>query len=40
MSWEPVFNLFPHGATAPSGSGPPRYRGFTITLTLHALGLL
>ena len=22
----------PHGATAPRGSGPPHYRGFTITL--------
>jgi len=22
----------PHGATAPSGSGPPHYRGFTISL--------
>jgi hypothetical protein len=25
--------IFPHGATAPSGPGPPRYRGFTVTLS-------
>ena len=24
--------FFPHGATAPSGLGPPHYRGLTITL--------
>ena len=23
----------PHGATAPSGPGPPHYRGYTIALT-------
>ena len=31
----------PHGATAPSGPGPPHYRGFTITLRhtkTHTLG--
>jgi hypothetical protein len=25
--------FFPHGATAPSGPGPPHYRGITITLS-------
>jgi hypothetical protein len=25
-------NSFPHGATVPSGTRPPHYRGFTITL--------
>jgi hypothetical protein len=25
--------FFPNGATAPSGPGPPHYRGFTITLS-------
>ena len=31
-----------HGATAPSGPEPPRYRGFTITHsdTRHSVGLL
>ena len=32
-----------YGATAPSGPGPPRYRGFTITLSYtspHSVGLL
>ena len=27
--------FFPPGATAPSGQGPLRYRGFSITLTRH-----
>jgi hypothetical protein len=27
-----------HGATAPSGPGPPHYRGFTITLRHITLG--
>jgi hypothetical protein len=27
--------FFPHGATAPSGPGPPHCRGFTITLKTH-----
>jgi hypothetical protein len=30
--------FFPIGATAPSGPGPPRYRGFTITLRHTTLG--
>jgi len=30
----------PHGATAPSGPGLPRYRGITITDTPHSVGLL
>jgi hypothetical protein len=30
--------FFPHGATAPSGSEPPHYRGFTITLKYTTLG--
>ena len=25
----------PHGTTAPSGAGPPHYRGFTIILKTH-----
>jgi hypothetical protein len=29
---------FPHSATAPSGPGPPHYRGFTITLRHNTLG--
>jgi hypothetical protein len=36
-----IFYLFippPHGAAAPSGPGPPHYRGFTITLRHTALG--
>jgi hypothetical protein len=34
--------FFSNGATPPSGPGPPRYRGFTITLrhTPHSVGLL
>ena len=28
----------PHGITAPSGPGPPHYRGFTITLRHTTLG--
>ena len=37
--------FFCHGATAPSGSGPPNSRGFTITLRdththTHSIGLL
>jgi hypothetical protein len=28
----------PHGATAPSGVGPPHCRGFMITLSHHTLG--
>jgi hypothetical protein len=27
-----ILYIFPNGATAPSGPGPPHYRGFTITL--------
>ena len=30
--------LFSHGATAPSGPGPPHYRGFTITFRHTTLG--
>jgi hypothetical protein len=30
--------VFPHGSTAPSGSGPPHYQGFTITLRQTILG--
>ena len=30
--------FFPHGSTAPSGPGPPQYRGFTITLRHTTLG--
>ena len=30
----------PQGATAPSGPGPPHYRGFTITDTPQSVGLL
>jgi hypothetical protein len=30
--------LFPHSITAPSGPGPPHYRGFTITLRHTTLG--
>jgi len=29
--------FFPHGATGPSGPGPPHYRGVTIT---HSVGLI
>jgi hypothetical protein len=32
------FANFLHGATAPSGRGPPHYRGFTITLRHNTLG--
>jgi hypothetical protein len=32
--------FFPRGATAPSGPGPPNYRGFTITDTSRSVGLL
>jgi hypothetical protein len=31
-------DFFLHGATAPSGPGPPHYRGFTITLRHTTLG--
>jgi hypothetical protein len=31
-------DIFFHGATAPSGPGPPHCRGFTITLRHTALG--
>jgi len=34
----PKIILFYHGATVPSGSGPPYYRGFMITLR-HTLGM-
>jgi len=30
--------FFPHDATAPSGPGPPHFRGFTITLRHTTLG--
>jgi len=30
--------IFYHGVTTPSGPGPPRYRGFTITLRHISLG--
>jgi hypothetical protein len=33
----PIF-VFPHGATAPSGTGPPHHQGFTITLRHTTLG--
>ena len=33
-----TINIFFHGATAPSGPGPPYYRGFTITLRHTTLG--
>ena len=33
-----IFFFHPHGATAPSGSGSPCYRGFTITLRHTTLG--
>ena len=32
--------FFSYGATAPSGLGPPNYRGFTITDTPHSVVLL
>ena len=32
--------IFPPGATAPSGSGSPQYQGFTIADTPHSVGLL
>jgi hypothetical protein len=32
-----LFFIF-HGATAPSGPGPPHYRGFMITLRHTTLG--
>jgi hypothetical protein len=37
-----ISDFFFHGAAAPSGPGPPHYRGFTITLrhTPHSVGLL
>jgi len=31
-------NIFSHAATAPSGIGPPSFRGFTITLRHTTLG--
>jgi hypothetical protein len=34
----PRFHVFYHDATAPSGPGPPRCRGFTITLRHNTLG--
>ena len=33
-----LFISSPHGAKAPSGTGPPHYRGFTITLRHPELG--
>jgi len=30
-----TFKFFTHGATASSGPGPPRDRGFTVTLKTH-----
>jgi hypothetical protein len=33
-----IFVFVPHGATAPSGPGPPHYRGFTITLRHTTVG--
>jgi hypothetical protein len=36
--WEIIEFLFFHGRTAPSGSGRPHYRGFTITLRHTTLG--
>jgi hypothetical protein len=33
-----VYIFFSNGATAPSGPGPPHYRGFTITLRHTTLG--
>ena len=35
MQWG---QFLPHGATAPSGTGLPHYRGFTITLRHTTLG--
>ena len=37
---QPLFAIFSfyHGVTAPSGSRPPHYRGFTITLRHSTLG--
>jgi len=32
ITWIEISYIFPHGATGPSGSGPPHYQGFTITL--------
>jgi hypothetical protein len=37
-SQDRIFSLFPNGATAPSGSGPPCYRGFMIILRQTTLG--
>jgi hypothetical protein len=36
--WTTGRPIFFHGATAPSGRGPPHYRGFTITLRHTTLG--
>jgi hypothetical protein len=33
-----IYILFANGSTAPSGPGPPHYRGFTITLRHTTLG--
>jgi hypothetical protein len=33
-----ILIFFFHGATTPSGPGPPHYRGFTITLRHTTLG--
>jgi len=33
-----LINFFPHGATVPSGPGPPHYRDFTITRRHTTLG--
>jgi hypothetical protein len=33
-----LWDIFSHSATAPSGPGPPHYRGFTITLRHTTLG--
>ena len=40
LTWERnvLHYFFSHGATAPSGSRPPHYRGSTITLRHTTLG--
>ena len=38
LSFSQARHYFPQGATAPSGPGPPHYRGFTITLRHTTLG--
>jgi hypothetical protein len=37
-NWILYTDIFSHGATAPSGSRPPHYRGFTIILRHTTLG--